>query len=75
MFITSLTKKSDGRGDTFVGSCKPMILSTNHVVKEETKSQTWGATIPSMRKTNTLLAKLDEQMLKVIKTHPIKYKA
>jgi len=50
--------KRDERGSTFLGSCTPMTLSTDHVVKEKTMSGTRGTIILSMRDTQALPTKL-----------------
>jgi len=48
------------------GRYAPRTLSMNHVIKEKSKSWTWGATIPLIWETNTLPAELAEQMLDIV---------
>jgi len=59
VFIGPLIMKGDERGNTFVGELDTNDLVTNHVVKEEAKSQTWGVSF-STRETNTLSVKVVE---------------
>jgi len=42
------------------GRYAPKTLSVDHVIKEKSKSRTWGTTIPLIRETNALSAKLAE---------------
>ncbi len=62
MFVTSLATRRDERGGTIVEGCASKTLSTNHVLKEETKSGMKGTTIPLTRETDALSLKLAERL-------------